>query len=82
VLTRPLACPRCGTQCGIAEDVQTHSDYGPAVIDETGTVRPQDPARQHGLHHDPRPVRTRACCLNAECGHQWTLRRRFDPTPA
>ncbi|PJN31329.1 hypothetical protein CG717_16315 [Streptomyces sp. CB02613] len=77
---RPLACTRCGAQCGIAEDVESYSDLGPAVIDDDGTVRPQDPDGEHGHKHDPRPIRTRAYCLT--CGHGWTLRRRVDTTPA
>ncbi|MEV7675063.1 hypothetical protein [Streptomyces sp. NPDC088752] len=80
--TRPLTCTRCGHQCGIAEDVESYSDHGPAVITEAGTVQPQHPEQEHGHKHDPRPVRTRAYCLDETCGHQWTLRRRFDPTSA
>lgn len=81
-MTRPLACTRCGSQCGIAEDVESYSDWGPAVIDDDGVVRPQS-AEELGHKHDPTLVRRRAYCLASDCGYQWTLRRRFDPeTPA
>ncbi|MFE5895858.1 hypothetical protein ACFQ67_00255 [Streptomyces sp. NPDC056488] len=81
-MTEPLVCTRCGGQCGIAEDVESYADYGPAVVDEAGVVRPQNADGEHGHKHDPRHVRTRAYCLTETCGHQWTLRRRFDPLPA
>lgn len=72
---RPLACTQCGAQCGIAEDYESYSDWGPAVIGVDGMVRPQDP-EGFGHKHAPRPIRFRACCPN--CGHQWTLRRQVD----
>lgn len=76
--TRPLSCTQCGDQCGIAEDYVSYSDWGPAVINQDGTVRPQDPDGGFGHKHDPRPIRVRAYCPS--CGHQWTLRRRVDTT--
>ncbi|SDN18484.1 hypothetical protein [Streptomyces wuyuanensis] len=78
---RPLACTKCGHQCGIAEDVESYSDWGPAVIGSDGVVRPQHPDLESGHKHDPHTVRIRAYCQNANCGHQWTLRRRFDSLP-
>ncbi|MER6605943.1 hypothetical protein ABT282_08505 [Streptomyces sp. NPDC000927] len=73
---RPLACTQCGQQCGVAEDYESYSDWGPAVIDEHGVVRPQSPDDSGGHKHDPRPIRARAYCPT--CGYQWTLRRRVD----
>lgn len=75
--TRPLLCTQCGSPAGVAEDVTGHCDWGLAVIDEHGTVRP---ARLHMEFHKGDPVRVRAVCDNPECGYQWTLCRRFDPT--
>ncbi len=74
--SRPLACTRCGSACNVAEDVELVADYGPAVIDHLGVVRPADPDYQADKT-DGAPIRTRACCT--KCHHQWTLRRRFDP---
>jgi hypothetical protein len=76
-MTRALLCTRCGSPAGVAEDVECHADWGMAVIDDDGTVRP---ARQHMEFHKGEPVRVRAVCSSEDCGHQWTLRRRFDPT--
>lgn len=74
---RPLKCTRCGSQVGIAEDGTCHIDWGPAVIDESGTVHPADP---EGLgFHKGDPIRVRAVCPNPDCRHGWTLRRRFAP---
>ncbi|MET8746376.1 hypothetical protein [Streptomyces sp. NPDC004728] len=77
---RLLACTQCGQQCGVAEDYESYSDWGPAVVGEDGTVRPQSPDDGFGHKHDPRPIRARAYCPT--CGHQWTLRRQFEPTAA
>lgn len=74
--TRPLPCPRCGSPAGVAEDYEGHADWGLAVIDDEGVVRP---AKQHVDIYRGAPVRARAECSNAKCGHQWTLRRRFEP---
>ena len=75
---RPLTCTRCGAPCGIAEDMEVMADYGLAVVGEDGVVRPAEGLI--GVHHEhATPLRARACCTNPECGHQWTLRRRFDP---
>lgn len=76
-MRRPLLCTRCNSPAGVAEDVTAHCDWGLAVIDEQGTVRP---AVQHMEFHKGEPVRVRAVCSRATCGHQWTLRRRFEPT--
>lgn len=78
---RPLVCIRCAGPVDVAEDIEGVIDWGAAVIDADGVVRPADP------HHRPPVVladtggpigRPRACCL--ACGHQWRLRRPFDPT--
>jgi hypothetical protein len=74
---RPLPCTRCGSQAGVAEDYEGHADWGLAVIDDDGVVRP---ASQQVEIFNGEPVRVRAVCSNDECGHQWTLRRRFEPT--
>jgi hypothetical protein len=58
------------------EDVDGTVDWGLAVVDENGTVRP---AVQCMEFHKGDPIRTRAVCGNPNCEHQWTLRRRFDP---
>lgn len=78
---RPLLCTRCGNQCGVAEDVESCIDWGPAVIAEDGTVRPQYPDSKDGYQevwNAVKTLRTRAFCVNPECRHGWTLRRRFD----
>lgn len=77
---RPLACTRCGGQCGVVEDYTSYSDLGPAVINENGVIRPQYPDEEYGHKHDPYLIRSRAYCLSRSCGHGWTLRRRVDPT--
>ncbi|MEU0978489.1 hypothetical protein [Streptomyces griseus] len=81
---RPLACTRCGGQCGVVEDYTLRSDLGPAVINEDGVIQPQSPDTDEEFNSklDPRLIRSRAYCLNRTCGHWWTLRRRVDPTPA
>ncbi|MEU9014284.1 hypothetical protein AB0D12_31845 [Streptomyces sp. NPDC048479] len=81
--TRPLACTKCGSQCGVAEDTEGCIDWGPAVIADDGTVRPQYPDAEDGYQAVTAVVRTlrvRAFCVNPECRHQWTLRRRLDTT--
>ena len=79
---RPLVCTKCGSPCEVVEDVTGFLDWGPAVVGDDGIVRPANPApRPPVLSADNAGVtgRPRACCSNAECRHQWTLRRRFDP---
>jgi hypothetical protein len=76
-VNRPLLCTKCGRQVGLAEDVNAHVDWGLAVIDDDGTVRPGEQRME--LHKDE-PIRVRAVCSNNDCRHQWTLRRRFEPT--
>ncbi|GGJ87142.1 hypothetical protein GCM10011583_18360 [Streptomyces camponoticapitis] len=81
---RPLACTRCGQQCGVAEDVESCIDWGPAVVGDDGIVRPQYPDAEDGYQEVwsvVRPLRRRAFCVNPDCRHQWTLRRYFDPVP-
>ncbi|MDT3396161.1 hypothetical protein RKE29_05815 [Streptomyces sp. B1866] len=46
------------------------------MIDDHGTVRPAQP---HMEFYKGEPVRVRAVCSNDGCGHEWTLRRPFDP---
>lgn len=73
---RPLTCIKCGSPAGVAEDFTGHADWGLAVIDEAGTVRP---AKQQVDIYKGEPIRVRAVCDNDACGYQWTLRRRFEP---
>lgn len=80
---RPLACTQCGGQCCIAEDVESCIDWGPGVIGDDGIARPQYPDDNDGhqsVDHGVNSLRIRAVCTSPACGHQWTLRRRFDPT--
>lgn len=79
-----LACLRCGDPVTIAEDITGYIDWGLAIVDEAGTVRPADPEHTPppSMSDNSRTVgRPRACCTNRDCGHQWRLRRPFDPNP-
>lgn len=76
---RPLSCTRCGSPATVAEDTEECVDWGLAVIGTDGAVRPQS-ADPEGITAVTRILRVRAVCTGPECGHQWTLRRRFDPT--
>lgn len=78
---RPLTCTRCGQPVGVAEDVESCIDWGPAVVDDDGTVYPQYPDpedNQQEVDSVVKQLRVRAFCVNPGCQHQWTLRRRFD----
>jgi hypothetical protein len=69
----------------VVEDVTGYLDWGTAVIDDNGIVRPADPdAFPPYLTADNAEAsgHPRACCESRECGHQWRLRRKFDPTRA
>jgi hypothetical protein len=56
------------------------ADYGLAVVDHDGVVRPAEGLE--GVHHEhATKVRTRACCTNRKCEYQWALRRPFEPVP-
>ncbi|MFF4661983.1 hypothetical protein [Streptomyces sp. NPDC001282] len=80
---RPLTCTRCGSPAAVAEDTAGFIDWGPAVVGNDGVVRPRYPDPRDGYQtvvSDGGITRTRACCTSRECGHQWTLRRRFEPT--
>jgi hypothetical protein len=62
------------------EDTYGSIDWGPAVVDDDGVVRPQFPDPEDGYQlivYDGGISRTRAVCANPECLHQWTLRRSF-----
>jgi hypothetical protein len=76
---RLLGCTQCGSPAAVAEDTEGCVDWGLAVVDEDGVVRPQstDP---EGVTAVTNILRVRACCTNPGCEYQWTLRRRFDPT--
>jgi hypothetical protein len=82
----PLLCTKCSRQCGIAEDVESCIDWGPAVVDSDGIVRPEYPDAKDGhqeVWNAVKTLRVRAFCIAPDCRHQWTLRRQFEPaTPA
>lgn len=75
---RPLFCTRCGGRCAVAEDTRGCMDWGLAVIDEDGVIRPESP-QPEGIEAVVEVLRTRAVCQNPDCEYQWALRRRFDP---
>lgn len=82
---RVLLCTRCRYPALVVEDVTGQLDWGYAVIDDTGTVRPADKDHRPPVlmsDNSDTTGRPRACCTNTECGHQWRLRRPFDPTTA
>ena len=74
--SRPLLCTRCVHPVAVAEDVHAYVDWGAAVIDPDGVVRPAVKAFEFFAAD---PSQARAVCQNADCRHQWKLRRRFDP---
>lgn len=76
VASRPLRCTKCAGQVSVVEDVSGVVDWGLALVDDDGTVRP---AVQYMEFQRGDPIRARAVCTDSECGHEWTLRRRFDP---
>ncbi|WP_442803624.1 hypothetical protein OG411_29835 [Streptomyces pseudogriseolus] len=83
--TRPLICPKCGAHVAITEDITGYLDWGLAVLGDDGVVRREeaDCEPRIVMADNSRPVgRPRACCVNPGCGHQWRLRRPFDPQPA
>ena len=80
---RPLACTRCGGPVEIVEDTYGSIAWGPAVVDGDGVVRPRYPDPKDGYQtvtHDGGIRQVRACCMGETCGHEWRLRRRFDPS--
>lgn len=75
---RPLLCTRCAAPVEIVEDVTGYIGWGPAVIGADGVVRPTIFGSTF-LGDAGAPLgRPRACC--SACGHQWRLRRPFEPT--
>lgn len=74
-----LTCSQCASRCGIAKDVEGCIDWGLAVIDEEGVVRPQH-SEPEGITAAVRTLRVCAVCDSPECRYQRTLRRRFDPS--
>lgn len=73
---RRLPCTQCGEQVNVVEVVTGFVNWGAAVVDEDGTVRP---AVQHMEFYKGDPIRVRAACSAEGCGHAWTLRRHFEP---
>jgi hypothetical protein len=74
-MARPLLCTRCGSPADIVNDGEVHDVWGAAVIGDDGVVRPvAAKAEVYGGEY----LRTRAVCTDTACGHQWTLRRRFE----
>ncbi|MBD9700688.1 hypothetical protein IHE56_00990 [Streptomyces sp. ID01-12c] len=78
-MSSPLLCTKCHTPAEIVQDGTAWDDWGPAVIDDDGIVRP---VAKTAEFHKGDLTRTRAVCPNTRCRHQWTLRRRFEPNPA
>ncbi|WP_406417977.1 hypothetical protein [Streptomyces sp. NBC_01614] len=79
---RILLCPKCRYPAAVIEEVTGHLDWGPAVIDDTGTIRPADPDHKPPTLMSDNATATgriRACCQNDDCQHQWRPRRQFDP---
>ncbi|MBP2704444.1 hypothetical protein JOL79_11525 [Microbispora sp. RL4-1S] len=82
---KPLACTRCGSPAAVVEVVEGFLDWGLAVIDADGVVRPRDRKALNMpavMDDNSRTVGIDAVCDNAKCGHRWRLRRRFDPLVA
>jgi hypothetical protein len=81
---RILLCPKCRCPATVMEDVTGRLDWGHAVIDDTGTIRPADPEQKPPTlmaDNCDATGRIRACCPNDDCRHQWHPRRPFDPQP-
>lgn len=78
---QPLTCTKCGHPVEVVEYVETIVDYGPAVIDERGIVRPVGEVDPYGSKQDSEEIRAVAVCLDRTCRNRWTLRRKFDPIP-
>ena len=81
---RILLCPKCRFAAAVIEEVTGQLDWGYAVIDSHGTIRPADPNRKPPtLMADNATATGRilACCTNELCEHQWRPRRPFDPQP-
>lgn len=79
--TRPLLCTRCKSPASVAEDTTGYIDWGPAIVDDDGVVRPQypDPSDEYQtVVSDAGITARRACCTNPACRYQWRLRRRFE----
>lgn len=77
----PLLCTKCSRQVTLVEHYIAYLDQGLAMVREDGVVVPVEGS----VDDDERtwvgdPVRVMAVCINSACGHQWTLRRRFDFT--
>lgn len=81
---RILLCPKCRHPAAVIEEVAGALDWGHAVIDEHGTIRPADPAHKPPTlmaDNSTTTGRILACCQNDDCRHQWRPRRPFDPQP-
>jgi hypothetical protein len=73
-----LRCTQCGEQVSIVEVVEGFLDWGPAVVDDQGVVRPQEASGALSLDEwNSTPKGAYAHCDNRKCGYRWKLRRRF-----
>lgn len=82
-MNRLLACTRCGGSVVVCENVVGFIEWGRAVVDEHGVVHPASPAQepQAVMADNGRTTSAYAVCEDPDCGHRWTLRRRFDSMP-
>ncbi len=79
-MPRPLRCPCCGAPAAVTEETRGLIDWGPAVVGDDDVVRPLSGEDEQRVDHGYWIGRPRGVCANAACGHQWTLRRKFDPS--
>jgi hypothetical protein len=81
-VSRPLLCPRCHAPADVIERVTGALDWGPAVIGADGVVRPATRSEDFARLIDSQNGDVGAAyghCGSTTCGHQWKLRRPFDP---
>lgn len=81
MIARVLRCTKCSGPTEVIEYVETIVDYGPAVIDGNGVVRPVVSRDTYGDKEHWLPLRAIAICLSSNCRYRWVLRRKFDPIP-
>lgn len=77
---KPLPCTQCFQQVRLVEHYIAYLDQGPAVVREDGVVTTTRETLDEDTKWIGDPVRVMAVCINPSCGHQWTLKRRYDFT--
>lgn len=79
----PLRCPRCRQQAAVVEQVLGRLDWGPAVLDADGAIRPEVRPEQVPAVTADNSTSTGVYghCDNKACQYEWKLRRRFDSAP-